>query len=298
MRVSGMDHESLDHAGLNYAVKRLEAAFRSLDERTRVYQVLFRRNRPELSHGTYENPLVSATVEQRAAFLEAKADRLYAIEIFWIVMIDGQYAKAGLLHALSLIPTDLRGAVRGLHQILSGSRQRTLLYEQIERARLILEQKIQSLTGQLNDLIEVELLGAEKAFRLVRRFVNFCPSKIKDAHLYGSRHLDWQMCDSELEAHRGSLRLDDHYVRVLTLKELPSQTRPLLLKDLLDIQANFHVVTEWHPVDNARARTEIASADAIITTQRRTFFRTFKTARTQAPGTSSWTTRKRLRSQS
>jgi type IV secretion system protein VirB4 len=67
------------------------------------------------------------------------------------------------------------------------------------------------------------------------------------------------MCDSELEAHRGYLRLDNDYLRVLTLKELPSETRPLLLQGLLDVSANFHVVTEWHPVDNAKARKEIAS---------------------------------------
>ncbi len=53
--------------------------------------------------------------------------------------------------------------------------------------------------------------------------------------------------------------MDDDYLRILTLKELPAETRPLLLQGLLDIPANFHVVTEWHPVDNARARKEIAS---------------------------------------
>ena len=102
-------------------------------------------------------------------------------------------------------------------------------------------------------------LGAEKTFLLVRRLVNFRPSKINDAPLCGARHLDWQVCGSELEAHRGYLRMDDDFVRVLTLKELPGETRPLILNGLLDIPANFHVVTEWHPVDNAKARKEIAS---------------------------------------
>ena len=71
-----------------------------------------------------------------------------------------------------------RSSIRELHQLFSGNQQRILLYEQIERDRPVLQQKIQSLTGQLSDLIEVELLGAEEAFRLVRRLVNFCPSKI------------------------------------------------------------------------------------------------------------------------
>ena len=51
LRTGGIDYESLDQAGRDYAVKRLEAAFRSLDDRTRVYQILFKRNRPEIPYG-------------------------------------------------------------------------------------------------------------------------------------------------------------------------------------------------------------------------------------------------------
>jgi type IV secretion system protein VirB4 len=259
LKIGGVDYESLDHVGRNYAVKRLEAAQRSLDERCRMYQILFKRNHPAIPHAKYENPLVQAAVEQRSAFLASKSDRLYSIEIYWVVMIDGSYAKTGLLHALTTLPKQPCAALRDLHALFSGSKERTLLYEQIERDRLRLQQKVQSLSGQLNDLMTVELPGAEETLRILRRLVNFRPSKIQDARLYSARHLDWQMCDSELEAHRGHLRVDDEYVRVLTLKELPSETRPLILNGLLDIPANFHVVTEWHPITNDKARKEIAS---------------------------------------
>ncbi len=259
LRIGGIDYESFDHAGRDYAVKRLEAAFRSLDETIRLYQILFKRNHPAIPHAEYDNPLVHAAVEQRAAFLQSKSDRLYSIEIYWVVMIDGSYAKTGLLHALAQLPKQPRSSLRDLRALFSGSKERTLLYEQVEQDRLLLRQKANSLSGQLSDLTTVELLGAEKTFRLDRRLVNFRPSKIDAAPLCGARHLDWQICDSELEAHRGYLRMDDEYVRVLTLKELPAETRPLILNGLLDIPANFHVVTEWHPVDNAKARKEIAS---------------------------------------
>src|SRR5665213_4289419 len=218
LRIGGIDYESLDHAGRDYAVKRLEAAFRSLDDKTRLYQILFKRNRPAIPFAEYENPLVRAAVEQRSAFLQSKADRLYSIEIFWVVMIDGSYQKTGLLHALSQLSKSPRKGIRELKTLLSGQQHRTLLYQQIERDRLLLRQKVQSLSGQLSDLTTVELLGAEKTFRLDRRLVNFRPSKIDAAPLAGARHLDWQVCDSELEAHRGYLRMDDDYVRVLTLK--------------------------------------------------------------------------------
>jgi type IV secretion system protein VirB4 len=257
LKIGGMDYESLDHAGRDYAVKRLEAAFRTLDDKTRLYQILFKHNRPEISSQQYDSPLVRAAVEQRVAFLQSKSDRLYSVEIFWVVMIDGSYARSGLLHALAQLARDPRSSIGELKSLLAGNQQRTLLYEQIERDRLLLQQKIQSLSGQLSDLMQVELLGAEGTFRLVRRLVNFRPSKIKEARLHGPRFLDWQLCDSEMEAHRGYLRLNDDFVRVLTLKEMPGATHPLLLNGLLDIPANFHVVTEWHPVDNAAARKEI-----------------------------------------
>jgi type IV secretion system protein VirB4 len=259
LRVGGIDYESLDHAGRDYAVKRLEAAFRTLDDKTRLYQILFKHNRPLIPHAEYDSPLVRTAVEQRSVFLQSKADRLYSIEMYWVVMVDGNYAKTGLFHALSQLVKTPRAGIKELRTLFAGRQERTLLYEQIERDRLLLQQKVQSLSGQLSDLTTVELLGAEKTFRLDRRLVNFRPSKIEAAPLCGARHLDWQVCDSELEAHRGYLRMDDDYVRVLTLKELPGETRPLLLQGLLDVPANFHVVTEWHPVDNAKARKEIAS---------------------------------------
>jgi type IV secretion/conjugal transfer VirB4 family ATPase len=258
LKIGGIDYESLDHAGRDYAVKRLEAAFRSLDDRCRVYQILFKRNHPTIPHAEYDNPLVRAAVEQRSTFLRSKADRLYSIEIFWVVMIDGSFQKTGLLHAVTQLPKQPRASLRDLGALFSSNKERTLLYEQVERDRLRLQQKVNSLSGQLNDLMTVELPGAEEAFRILRRLVNLRPSKINDASLCDARHLDWQVCGSELEAHRGYLRMDDHYVRVLTLKELPTETRPLLLQGLFDIPANFHVVTEWHTVDNAKARKEVA----------------------------------------
>ena len=109
LRIGGIDYESLDHAGRDYAVKRLEAAFRTLDDKTRLYQILFKHNRPAIPHAEYVSPLVRAAVEQRSAFLQSKADRLYSIEIFWVVMVDGKYATAGLFHALSqLVKTPRR----------------------------------------------------------------------------------------------------------------------------------------------------------------------------------------------
>jgi hypothetical protein len=94
--------------------------------------------------------------------VKGKSDRLYSIEIFWVVMIDGSYRKTGVLHALARFPKQPRSSLRDLHALFSGNRERTLLFEQIERDRLRLEQKANSLSGQLNDLMKIELPPASQ----------------------------------------------------------------------------------------------------------------------------------------
>jgi type IV secretory pathway VirB4 component len=122
LRIGGVDYESLDHAGRDYTVRRLEAALRSLDDKCRLYQILFKRNRPTIPHAEYGNPLVRAAVEQRSAFLQSKADRLYSIEIFWVVMMDGNYQKTGFLHALTALPKQPRSSLRDLRALTETAR--------------------------------------------------------------------------------------------------------------------------------------------------------------------------------
>jgi hypothetical protein len=223
LRVRGIDYESLDSTSRDHAVKRLEAALRTFDPRVRVYQALFKTNQPEIPHQKYANHLVTAAVNQRMAYFAAKAEQLFSMDLYWIVVVQGGYAKSTLQQALHQLPAHPHSFLRDIHALFSQVRQRVFLQTQIERDHLLLRQKVSSQTGQLSDLVEIQLQGAEEAFRTLRRFINFGPFKIFCSHLEGSRYLDFQLCDSEIEAHRGHLRLDDYYVKVLTLKELPSE---------------------------------------------------------------------------
>jgi type IV secretion system protein VirB4 len=63
--------------------------------------------------------------------------------------------------------------------------------------------------------------------------------------------------NSTIEAERDHLRVRDHFVRVLTMKEAITETRPLVLDSLLKIAANFYVVTEWTPLTAEQARKEV-----------------------------------------
>lgn len=222
------------------------------DSRIRLYQVLFKTNNPAIPHEQYANPLVAAAIEQRMAYFASKADQLYSIDVYWIVLVQGSHAKATLWQALRKMPTDLDTSLRDMHALLSGDKQRIFVRRQVERDHLLLRQKVSSLIRQLRDLVEIQLQGAEEAFRTLRRFINFGPFKIMNSCLHGSRYLDFQLCDSEIEAYRGRLQLDEYWVWVQTLKELPSETRPLLLKELFEIKTNFHVVSEWRALDSGK----------------------------------------------
>lgn len=63
--------------------------------------------------------------------------------------------------------------------------------------------------------------------------------------------------NSNIEAERDHLRVGDHFVRILTMKEDIAETRPLVLDRLLKIEGNFYVVTEWTPLSMAKARKEV-----------------------------------------
>ena len=109
---------------------------------------------------------------------------------------------------------------------------------------------------QLSDLVQIEILGQSGSFHFFRRLLNYDPWRI-DGLPTSSQFLDYQVANSDVEAEREHLQVGDHYVRVLTIKETISETKPLVLKQLLEVQANFCVVSEWVPIDSATARKEI-----------------------------------------
>ena len=56
LQVQGVDYESLDTAGQEYAVKRLESALKAFGQGFHVYQYLFKANRPEIPFASYDDP--------------------------------------------------------------------------------------------------------------------------------------------------------------------------------------------------------------------------------------------------
>ena len=258
LRVPGVDYESLDSQEQQYAVKRLESALKAFGEGFHVYQYLFKTNRPEMPFAEYGDPLIDAAVSQRRQFFEAKRDGMYRVEIFYVLLLEGQRSKQGIGAALKRMPADPLGGWRELRAQFSSDTMKVLLRDQLDADARKLASRVDVFVRQLSDFMQLEALDQQGQFALFRRLLNFDDWRIAGKPK-SAQFLDYQTVNSDIEAERSHLRVGDHYVRLLTMKEAIGETRPQVLAGLLKIEANFHVVTEWTPLSTAKARKEIVT---------------------------------------
>src|SRR5450432_4049145 len=256
LSIPGVDYESLDHSKQEYAVKRLEAAVKTFGPGFHVYQYLFKSNRPDIPFAKYDDPVVEAAIDQRRKFFEAKRDHLYEVEIFYCILLEGARSKTGVGAAIARILRDPAGAVGELKVQFTNDSMKTLLGTHIKHDLRRLDQSVQAFARQLSDFMQIEILKQQGQFMFFRRLLNYDDWRVA-GRPQSTQFLDYQVVNSDIEAERHHLRVGDHIVRVLTMKEAITETRPLVLDALLKIPANFYVVTEWTPLPADKARREV-----------------------------------------
>jgi type IV secretory pathway VirB4 component len=146
LSVAGVDYESLDSDEKQYAVKRLESALKAFGEGFHVYQYLFKTNWPIIPFATYGDELIDAAIEQRRRFFQSKRDRLYQIDIFYVIVLEGARSKTGIMPALLRLPRDPQGGIRELKAQFTSDNMKVLLRTQIDADLVKLEQCVQNFT--------------------------------------------------------------------------------------------------------------------------------------------------------
>jgi len=257
LEVHGVDYECLDGNALDGITKRLESALKLFDDKYRIYQYLFKRNNETIPYKLYDNPIVDAAIKNRVAYFASKSDTLFSLSIYYVILFEGFRYTRTLSRALSEFPKHPSKALGELRAHFSGTKQVVLLDREISKGQATLRQKVESFILQVSDFLPIRLLDKQEAFRVLKQTLNFDPQKIALARLKYDTFLDYYLCESHLECHRGFLRLDNYYVKVLTLKEPSAQSFPLIFERLLEVQANFHVVTEWKKEDSGTMRRTI-----------------------------------------
>jgi type IV secretion system protein VirB4 len=136
---------------------------------------------------------------------------------------------------------------------------KTLLRMHVERDFRRLDQHVQAFARQLADFMQIEVLNQQGQFTFFRRLLNYDDWRVAGKPR-STQFLDYQVVNSSIEAERNHLRVGDHIVRVLTMKEAIAETRPLVLDALLRIQANHGCQAVWCPKsDNSQGVAFLAA---------------------------------------
>jgi type IV secretion system protein TrbE len=247
----GLDFECLDHEERRQITQRFEQALRQLDESFRVYQYLIKRPATSLPTAHHPHPVVEEALQRRAADLQARADRLFELDLYLVVVYDGlpKGRRAGR-------PATL-GQVAALRERLSMRQLTASMASQLTRAVAELHQKSQAFVAQLVDTTAPRRLEKADAFRFFRQLLNYAPHKVDGVSLKYDTHLDFYVADSAIDCHRDHLEVDGYQVKVLTMKEPPAKTFANMLEDLCTIPSTFIACFEWQRVSNATIRREL-----------------------------------------
>jgi type IV secretory pathway VirB4 component len=235
---SGIDPDCRTDEVLNAFTRRYESAMRLFDDRFRVYSYIVKRSgatAPYREH--YPTNSATAAVHRRVKALEARAGSLYEIKLYLAVLYEGLRPQKNLLGSIVRTAEEVAGQAARALEILGGA--------------------VRSFQSLMDDLLATELLHEREARLFLRRLVNYDPAHAVAFHFETGERLDTTTLDSQIEVYADHLRVNDFFVKSISLKQLPGSTAPHLLGDLLAIDSDLIVSTEWKPKSNLHMRRVI-----------------------------------------
>ncbi len=259
-RVRGIDYEGLTHSQRAAMVHRFEAALRLLDDHCRVYQYLLKRTTDPIVSAPCAQPVANEAIQERAAYLNGRRSDLYELGVYLVVVYEGPTGARTSTTLRNLWRTP-KATLRGW---LSTREALTLVETELDRAIATLHHKAEAVEVQMGD-IGLQRLTKADAFQFFRHLVNYDPATVSAATLTYDTHVDYFVADSAIDCHRDHLAVGHRLVKVLSMKEPPSQTFAHLLTDLYAVPGEFIACLEWQRIPNDRMRRDLQ-------TRRRHFF--------------------------
>jgi type IV secretion system protein TrbE len=257
--LGGVDGEGLTHAQRRALVHRFEAGLRMLDEHCRVYQYLIKRTARPFVSAHCSLPIANEAIQRRAAYLNGRRAQLFETAVFLVLLYEAPTTgRAG-----ARLERWWRSRLRSLRDALSERRVIALVEEELDRAISAVYHHGQTLEAQLKDL-RLRRLRKQDAYRFFRTLVNYEPHAAAGMHAPDT-YLDYFVADSPVECHRDHLMVGRRRVKVLSMKEPPTQTFSNVLADLYAVPGEFIACLEWQRVPGDRMRRDIQ-------TRRRHFF--------------------------
>lgn len=244
--IEGIDYECLTEATIESHTRRVAAAWRSFDERFRIYQYIVKQDRAPLEHADHTNPAVQKTVADRTKYLKSKATGLYTVRLVYVVLFEASTLAES----------------KALKRTLSTKKVLRVLADDLRRNRSTLMGQVQSFQRNIGDLLGISVLSKAQAFAFFRLLTNLDPEIASAEQLKYDSHMDFYMPSLALVCTRDGIRIGEAQLQVLSLKEPPHHTFPNVFRDLLALQCNFILCTEYKRVLNEQAITTIRAAQS------------------------------------
>src|SRR3954471_7012298 len=242
-RLSPADTECLDLSARVAMTTRAAQALRQLGPDLHLYMYLLKRPTTPPVPASHRNPVLDAAFQERAAFIGSAADGFYTCEHYLVLLADALGSHRERLSRFS--------------RSLSNTTPHVRLHARLDEAIDELTRQASACTTLLDDVLHPTPLSKDDTFRFLRRLCNYADWKADAAPLKYDGFLDFFVADSTLECHRTHLRLDNHRVKVLTMKEPPSSTHALMLDVLHRVPQSMIVCAEWQRLDADRVRRDI-----------------------------------------
>lgn len=241
--LAGIDPECLTDETMEANTKRLREAFRILHDDIRLYQYAVKHSGERIDqrseHGT---PAIQQTAANRRRFLEESG--VYSIRLYWAVVLEprsiGRKAKNSFLN---------KRILQLLANELSERRERLLaLAQACER--------------NISDLLGLRLLPKSEVFQFFRILANLDRPAAEAQGLRHDTHVDFYMTSSPISPRGDGLKIGHQSVEVLSLRETPADTFPNVFRELLKLECNFVLCTEFRRIANEEAITNIQAAQS------------------------------------
>ncbi len=253
-RLRGVDYEGLSHPQRQALVHRCEAALRLLDEHCRVYQYLQKRTVGPFVAAQCDAPVANEAIQRRATYLNGRRQELYDLSLYLVLLYEAPH----VVRRRTELRQFWQAPREALRAWLSTDQALQLLETELDRAIGTLHHKAQAFEVQIGEFGPALLKKAE-AFRFFRELLNYSPAVVDSARLAYDTHLDYFVSDSAVDCHRDHLVVGDRIVKVLSMKEPPSQTFAFLLQDLYEIPGEFIACLEWQRIPSDRMRRDVQS---------------------------------------
>jgi type IV secretory pathway VirB4 component len=238
LSLTGIDPDCRTDEVLTAFTRRYESAMRLFDDRFRLYSYVVKRSGATPPYrDQYPTEAATSAVHRRAKALEARAGSIYETRLYLAVLYEGFRPRKTLLGSLERATRDVAAEAERALEILGGT--------------------VRSFQSLMDDLLATEVLQEREVRLFLRCLVNYDPAHAAAFHMEAGGRLDTTTIDSQVDVYADHLRVNDFFLKSISLKQLPGATAPHLLFDLLSIDSDLIVCAEWKPKSNLHMRRVI-----------------------------------------